>query len=351
VYEWVVLVWDEEIDEVIGQRGKVIDRFLYDQSMIAQRSGERIQDLGEEDVLAAGGDYAYASLRRYGRRLSLGTLAARTANPPAIGIAMTTLSLVIPAYNEEARLPDLLEVLATSADATVADAGMRLVESLIVDDGSTDGTANLLRAATAENPRLKPVLEFKRNRGKGAAFAAGVERAQGEYVLLADVDLSTPLGELRKLTAAIRGGADIAIGSRAVPGAVVERGPLHRKVLGETFNGAVRMLTGLRLRDTQNGFKLFPAEAARRLLAGQTCPGFAFDVELLMRADWAGMRIAEVPILYLHDSRSSVRVGSAGAGMLKDVAGLSYRMRWRDRAGRPSSGRASLSGLRPDDRD
>jgi dolichyl-phosphate beta-glucosyltransferase len=271
--------------------------------------------------------------------------------PPAPDSRRHTLSLVIPAFNEEARLPALFEQLASRADAAVEAAGMELVEALIVDDGSSDRTAAMLTAAAAENPRLQPVLEFDRNRGKGAAFAAGVARARGEYVLLADVDLSTPLGELSKLAEAIRGGADIAIGSRAVAGAVVERGPLHRKVLGETFNGAVRMLTGLRLRDTQNGFKLFPTEAVQRLLSGQTCPGFAFDVELLMRADRAGMRIAEVPILYLHDSRSSVRVGSAGAKMLRDVAGLSYRMRVVDRGARRGRHEASLVGLSADDRD
>jgi dolichyl-phosphate beta-glucosyltransferase len=221
----------------------------------------------------------------------------------------------------------LLDVLAGSAAATIADAGFELIEAVVVDDGSTDRTAAMLRAAAAGNPRLVPVLDFERNRGKGAAFAAGVERARGEYVLLVDVDLSTPLDQLGKLTAAIRNGADIAIGSRAVPGAVVERGPFHRKALGNSFNGAVRLLTGLKIRDTQNGFKLFPTAATRRLLAEQTCPGFAFDVELLMRADRAGLEIAEVPILYRHDSRSSVRVGSAGMQMLKDVSGLAYRLR------------------------
>jgi dolichyl-phosphate beta-glucosyltransferase len=245
--------------------------------------------------------------------------------------AARALSLVIPAYNEEQRLPALLEELATTAAATIAASGMELAEAIVVDDGSSDGTATLLREAAATNPLLRPVLEFDRNRGKGAAFAAGVERARGDYVLLADVDLSTPLGELGKLTAAIDSGADIAIGSRAVPGAVVERGPHHRKVLGNTFNGAVRLLTGLKLRDTQNGFKLFPTAVARRLVAEQTCPGFAFDVELLMRADQEGLRIAEVPILYLHDARSSVRVGSAGLQMLRDVSGLAYRIRLRGR--------------------
>jgi dolichyl-phosphate beta-glucosyltransferase len=265
-----------------------------------------------------------------------------SAAVPAPGGAPETLSLVIPAYNEEARLPALFDALATGADAAVSSAGMELLEVLIVDDGSTDRSRAMLEEATVLDGRLKPVLDYKQNRGKGAAFATGVERARGDYVLLADVDLSTPLGELPKLTAAIRGGADIAIGSRAVAGAVVERGPLHRKVLGNTFNGAVRMLTGLRLRDTQNGFKLFPADAAKRLLAEQTCPGFAFDVELLMRADQAGLRIAEVPILYLHDARSSVRVASASVEMLKDVAGLSYRLRVR---GRRRGGSAALPGI------
>lgn len=238
-----------------------------------------------------------------------------------------TLSIVIPAYNEEARLPALLEKLAAEADGAAAEAGLRLHEVLVVDDGSGDRTRQMLEAAGEENEWLKPVLEFDRNRGKGAAFAAGALRAEGDYVLLADVDLSTPLGELQKLTAAIEGGADVAIGSRAVPGAVVERGPAHRKVTGNTFNGAVRLLTGLGVRDTQNGFKLFPTEAVQRYATRQTCPGFAFDVELLMRADRDGLRIAEVPILYLHDARSSVRVVSASPQMLREVAGLAYRLR------------------------
>lgn len=249
----------------------------------------------------------------------------------------STLSLVIPAYNEEVRLPALLETLAAEAGDAVAAAGMRLREVLIVDDGSRDRTRQMLEAAGAESEWLRPVLEFDRNRGKGAAFAAGAARAEGDYVLLADVDLSTPLGELSKLTAAIEAGADIAIGSRAVPGAVVERGPLHRKVLGNTFNGAVRLMTGLRVRDTQNGFKLFPTEPLKRYVAQQTSPGFAFDVELLMRARRDGLRIAEVPILYLHDARSSVRVVSASPRMLQEVAGLAYRLRLRKGAGAADS--------------
>jgi dolichyl-phosphate beta-glucosyltransferase len=256
--------------------------------------------------------------------------------------AVPTLSLVIPAYNEEKRLPDLLATLRANAAATIAAAGMELHEVLIVDDGSTDCSRQLLSEAAERDPLLKPVFDYERNRGKGAAFACGVRRAEADYVLLADVDLSTPLEELPTLTEAIRGGADIAIGSRAVPGARVERGPALRKLSGAAFNGTVRLLTGLRLRDTQNGFKLFPTEAAKRLVAQQDCPGFAFDVEMLMRADRAGMRIAEVPILYKHDARSSVRVASASMDMLRDVAGLAYRLRVK------GDGRGSSTRGRPD---
>jgi glycosyltransferase involved in cell wall biosynthesis len=265
-----------------------------------------------------------------------------TLTRPDTRRARHTLSLIIPAFNEEARLPDLLAALDRSAVSAVKRAGMELTEILIVDDGSTDCSRAMLTEAGERDALVQPVFAYAENRGKGAAFAAGVERALGEYVLLADVDLSTPLDQLSKLTVAVCGGADIAIGSRAVAGAVVERGPLHRKVLGNSFNGAVRLLTGLRLRDTQNGFKLFPTPVAKRLVAEQTCPGFAFDVELLMRADQAGLRVAEVPIRYLHDSRSRLRVTSASMEMLRDVSSLAWRLR---RSGRGSAAAAGRPGI------
>lgn len=263
---------------------------------------------------------------------------------------MATLSLVIPAYNEEARLPDLLMAIEASADSAVAESGFELLEVLVVDDGSEDRTAEILRRAEAESPKLKAVLGAGENRGKGAAVASGVARAGGDYVLLTDVDLSTPLDELPKLAEAVRAGAAIAIGSRAVEGAIVERGPVHRKFLGKGFNGVVRLLTGLDLKDTQCGFKLLPTSEARSLLAGQHCPGFAFDVELLMRADQAGLSIAEVPVLYLHDSRSSVDVRSASLQMLRDVCGLAYRLRFRGEVRRPAAARP-LVGVSADDSD
>jgi dolichyl-phosphate beta-glucosyltransferase len=263
---------------------------------------------------------------------------------------LTTLSLVIPAYNEQARLPALLATLASSADGAIAAAGLELLEVLVVDDGSSDRTREILTHSTLA--KLRPVLDYADNRGKGAAVADGVLRAEGDYVLLADVDLSTPLEELHKLSKALGDGADVAIGSRAVAGAVVERGPVHRKLTGKTFGGLVRALTGLDLRDTQNGFKLLPAAIAKQLFAEQLCRGFAFDVELLMRAQMAGLRIAEVPVRYVHDDRSSVRVGSASLQMLRDVAMLSRRLRPR-RASRAAqrSQRPWLADLPADDPD
>jgi dolichyl-phosphate beta-glucosyltransferase len=247
---------------------------------------------------------------------------------------MATLSLVIPAYNEEARLPTLLKALAETADSAVASAGLELLEIVLVDDGSSDRTPQMLADAGAGNPKLKPVLGFGQNRGKGAAIAKGISCAEGDFVLLADVDLSTPLEELTKLTAVLREGTDIAIGSRGVPGAIVERGPTHRKLTGKAFSSAVRMLTGIKVSDTQNGFKLLPTDAAKRLFAEQLCPGFAFDVELLLRAEMEGLRIAEVPVLYIHDSRSRVQVASASPQMLRDVAVLAYRLKPRRSARR-----------------
>jgi glycosyltransferase involved in cell wall biosynthesis len=242
---------------------------------------------------------------------------------------LPTLSLVIPAFNEEERLPALLRQLRDGAEAEAERAAFELKEAIVVDDGSTDDTVRLLAEAAETWPTLRPVRGAVGNAGKGAAIAAGVREARGDFVLFADVDLSTPLSEAPKLGAAIRDGADLAIGSREIPGATVERGPLHRKVTGKGFNGVVRALTGLDVNDTQCGFKLMRTEVARELLETQLCPGFAFDVELLVRAQMAGLQIAEVPILYVHDSRSRVRVASASVRMLADVAELSYRLRPR----------------------
>jgi dolichyl-phosphate beta-glucosyltransferase len=259
---------------------------------------------------------------------------------------METLSIVIPAYNEEERLPLLLRTLADSAERDVEDAGLRLLEVLIVDDGSSDRTRGLLREAEGSVPAVRPVLGSGGHRGKGHAVAEGVRRAKGDSVLLADADLSTPLSELRKLTRA-RKGAALVIGSRGLDTASVDRGPLHRKLLGRGFNRVVRAITGLRVHDTQCGFKLLSAELARDLLAAQQCEGFAFDVELLVKAERWGVPIVEVPVLYVHDAHSRLQVVPATVAMLRDVVAVSYRARSplaQERQPDGSSGRRGRSG-------
>jgi dolichyl-phosphate beta-glucosyltransferase len=245
------------------------------------------------------------------------------------GHAAPTLSLVIPAYNEAERLPSLLEALGSDTEKLVRRAGFEYLETVIVDDGSTDATARKLAEAAQGDARIRPVPAHGGNRGKGAAVAAGAAAARGEFMLQTDVDLSTPLDDLVGLAAAVRDGADLAIGSRDLPGSVVVNAPSHRKQLGRAFNLAVRALTGMSVSDTQCGFKLMRTDTARRLLEQQVCPGYAYDVELLVRAQAAGLRIDEVPVTYVHDPRSRVRVASASVQMLFDVIRLSYRVRPR----------------------
>jgi len=242
-------------------------------------------------------------------------------------MAAASVSLVIPSYNEERRLPRLAAALRESAPRDLADAGLSLVEAIVVDDGSLDSSADVLRQEEAMTPGLAPVIREGRNEGKGAAVAAGVAIAAGELVLISDVDLAAPLVEARELYAAIEDGADGAIGSRAIDRGLVTGIPLRRRVMGRAFNGLVRTLSGLPYRDTQCGFKLFPTAVARRLLAEQLTPRFAFDVEILMRAGRSGLRVDEVPIEYHHDPDSSIAPARASAQMAWDVARLALKLR------------------------
>jgi dolichyl-phosphate beta-glucosyltransferase len=239
-----------------------------------------------------------------------------------------SLSIVIPAFNEEQRLPRLIEELAMSAEPTAAESGFSFLEAVIVDDGSSDRTPDLLREAAVAHTFMR-VISAERNRGKGAAVAAGVHAARGDCVLVTDLDLSTPLSDLSGLALAVRDGADAAIGSRVVHGSVVKDAPAYRKRLGQGFNLAVRVLTGLSFRDTQCGFKLLTTAAARELLAVQTCCGWAYDVELLMRARISGLEVVEVPVTYIHDSHSRMKIARASVRMLWDVLGLSLSLRTR----------------------
>jgi dolichyl-phosphate beta-glucosyltransferase len=239
------------------------------------------------------------------------------------------LSIIIPAYNEERRIaPTLAQITA------YLDRRHRAYELIVVDDGSRDRTRDHVAAVAAEHPQVQ-LLALPRNAGKGAAVRAGVLASRGRTVLFSDADLSTPIEELGKLEAALDGGADVAIGSRAAPGDVERRQPLLRRVQGRAFHLVVRAL-GFRavasVRDTQCGFKLFRGPVARALFAELTLTGFAFDVELLELA-FDRFRVAEIPVAWTHADGSKVRPGIDALKMLRDLT----RIRWTwVRRGRPA---------------
>lgn len=239
------------------------------------------------------------------------------------------LSIIIPAYNEAARIgPTLDQVIAFAAAR--ADG----CEVIVVDDGSRDATPAIVGAVAARHGCVR-LLALAHNAGKGAAVRAGVLASRGRAVLFTDADLSTPISELARLERALADGADVAIGSRATPGDVERRQPLLRRLQGRGFHLAVRLL-GFRavaaIRDTQCGFKLFKGAIARALFRELTLTGFAFDVELLELA-CARFRIAEVAVAWTHADGSKVRPGVDAARMLRDLV----RIRWSwVRRGRPA---------------
>jgi glycosyltransferase involved in cell wall biosynthesis len=257
-----------------------------------------------------------------------------------------TVSIVIPAFDEERRLPRLLEALRTAAPADMEAAGLELLETVVVDDGSTDGTAALLARAADGDARLRSLPAPGGHAGKGHAVAAGVRASRGELVLIADVDLSAPLRETAALGARLRAGADVAIGSRALAGARVDGTPRHRELMGRAFNLLVRAATGMPFHDTQCPLKLMPASVARTLLAEQLVPGFAFDVELLLRARRAGLRVDEVPVEFHHDHDSRVGELESSARMAGDLGRLVWRLRVR--GAKPLGGPARQVELGPE---
>ena len=230
------------------------------------------------------------------------------------------LSVVIPAFNEETRLPASLEALAAWLSRRAEPLS---VEVLVVDDGSSDRTG--ARAAeTARRLGLSlRVLVHERNRGKGAAVRTGTLASEGRLVLVSDADFSTPIGEWEKLAAA---GAPVAIGSRAVDETLVkERQPLPRVLAGKLFNLVVRVAAVPGIRDTQCGFKLFTREAAQAVFSRATVDRFAWDVEALLLARKLGYDIVEVPVLWFDSPESRVTL-AGGAQAYLDVLRIRRRV-------------------------
>jgi dolichyl-phosphate beta-glucosyltransferase len=234
-------------------------------------------------------------------------------------VSATALSVVIPAWNEEARLPATLRRIVDY----LAPRGQAF-EVLVVDDGSTDGTARVALSFGAPEVRL---LGSGSNRGKGYAVRLGMLEARGERRLMTDADLSTPIEDLPRLEQALADGAGVAIGSRALPASqVLVRQGVFREGMGRLFNLAVRALLLPDLRDTQCGFKLFTAAAARDAFAAIRLEGFCFDVEALVAARARGHRIAEVPVTWSNDAATRVGLGK-GARAFADLVGIRERRR------------------------
>jgi len=228
------------------------------------------------------------------------------------------ISIVMPVYNEEQRAPASLDRIFAFMDAGHPD-----YELVIVDDGSTDATVEVARqCAGGRNMRIE---SYGGNRGKGYAVRWGMARARGDFVLFTDADLSTPIEELDRLLGAIESGADIAIGSRAHPDSDVRvRQPFYRDRAGKLFNSLVRLVLLPDLHDTQCGFKLCRREPFVPIIERMTIDRFAFDVEMLYLAWRAGLRIAEVPVIWVNSPDSRVKLVHAAAAFF-DV----LRIRWR----------------------
>jgi len=238
-----------------------------------------------------------------------------------------SLTIVIPAYNESGRLPSSLEkIVAWAQSQTIT------VDLLIVDDGSTDGTAEEAQKALADRLPLT-ILTNSPNRGKGFSVRRGMLQAQGDCALFTDADLSTPIEEADRLLAAIEEGADIAIGSRATEGAVIDvHQPWWREAAGKLFGILVGALILPGIRDSQCGFKCFRRETTQLLFAVQTLDGWAFDVEILLAARKYGFTVAQVPVHWANDPATKVRMLTDGPRMILDMV----RAKWRHR-GRPHS--------------
>jgi dolichyl-phosphate beta-glucosyltransferase len=240
---------------------------------------------------------------------------------------LPTYSIVIPAYNEEWRLGATLEQVLACAGERGWEA-----EILVVDDGSRDGTAALAAEYAARHPTVR-LLRNPGNRGKGYSVRHGMLEARGEWLLFTDADLSAPIAEAEKLFAALRAGAQVAMGSRWLASETQTlRQPLYRQLFGRLFNLLLRLLLGLRFRDTQCGFKAFTRRAARELFPRQRIERWAFDPELLYLARRLGLRVEEVPVAWAHDARSTISPLRDGLRMGWDL----LRIRWFGLSGKYS---------------
>ncbi len=230
-----------------------------------------------------------------------------------------TYSIVIPAYNESARLAASLDQVLAYVHAQAWDA-----EVVVVNDGSRDNTAEIIREFAAKDPIVK-LLENPGNRGKGYSVRNGMLHAQGRILLFSDADLSAPIEEAPKLLQALEAGADIAIGSRWLRAETqTHRQPLHRQLFGRIFNLLLRMSLGLQFADTQCGFKAFKRSAAQAIFPLQKIERWGFDPEILFLARKMGLKVAEIPVAWGHSGGARINPLVDGAKMFQEM----LRVRW-----------------------
>ncbi len=232
---------------------------------------------------------------------------------------MPHLSVIIPAYNEEKRLPSTLESVHDFLSESERD-----FEIIVVDDGSSDGTKEVVNQFAADHCGVR-LLTHSPNQGKGYSVREGMLKAEGDFLLLDDADGASPIGELTRLENAIKSGADIAIGSRAKPcDETVVNALSHRKHIGNTFNIIVQSLLLKGIQDTQCGFKLFKRDVARDLFSIARLNRYAFDVEILYLAREKGYEIAEVPINWTNVDGSKINLATDPMNMLFEIGKIYF---------------------------
>ncbi len=240
---------------------------------------------------------------------------------------MPTYSIIFPAYNEGARLGTTLDRVLNYVAAQRWDA-----EVIVVNDGSRDQTPDLVRSYAQTHPALR-LLENPGNRGKGYSVRNGMLHAAGEILLFSDADLSSPIEEAIKLFAAIRSGADIAIGSRWLqPELQAHRQSVLRQFYGRIFNLALRILLGLNFKDTQCGFKAFTRKAAQTIFPLQEIERWGFDPELLYLARRSGLKVKEVAVVWSHSEGTRINPLRDGLRMFAEV----LKIRWNALMGKYS---------------
>ena len=230
------------------------------------------------------------------------------------------LSIIIPAYNEERRLPNTLELVAAFLRSQTYTA-----EVLIVENGSQDRTYQIAREFANQHPGFYAFHE--NGRGKGLAVRRGMLEGRGEYRFMCDADLSMPIAEINRFLPPILQDYDVAIGSREAPGAVRYEEPAYRHLGGRLVNLVIRLLALPGLQDTQCGFKCFRARVAEDLFAHQVMSGWSFDVELLYIAHLRGYRIVEIPIPWYFNPESKLNAVRDALRMGLDILQIRYNAR------------------------